>query len=407
MQQVGQAVPRRRVALYSHDTQGLGHIRRNISIASALIEANPDTDVLLLTGAPEATSLPLPANTEIVTLPTLHKDVSGSYRPKTFGLPLAAVLEVRGQIVAAALAAFQPDLFVVDKAVRGVHGELDTALRTLRSTHTKVVLGVRDVLDSPEVTVREWQAAGTTEAVRDYYDEVWVYGDPAVFDAAAAYAWPWPVRSKVSYTGYLADHRPDYVSRSEPTAPANGDLAAQPYVLCLVGGGQDGAALAEAFARSEFPAGHRGVLITGPYMSARARRTLDQISQERPELTVHGFSARTHEFIASASATVTMGGYNSVCELLAARCPALVVPRTVPRMEQAVRADALAQLGWVDSLYPNELTPARIGAWLARAVSGPRRVLRRIDLDGLVHLPALADALLNHRPLEVDHHAAV
>lgn len=406
MQQVGEGVPRRRVALYSHDTQGLGHIRRNIAIASALIAANPHTDVLLLTGAPEATALPLPANTEIVTLPTLHKDLSGSYRPKTFGLDLEAVLEVRGQIVAAALAAFQPDLFVVDKAVRGVHGELDTALRLLRGTPTKVVLGVRDVLDSPEVTVREWAAAGTTEAVRDYYDEVWVYGDPAVFDAAAAYAWPWPVRSKVSYTGYLADHRPDYTG-NEATARGPGDLPGQPFVLCLVGGGQDGIALAEAFARSEFPAGHRGVLITGPYMTAAGRAALDQIAQERPELTVHGFTARTHEFIGSAAATVTMGGYNSVCELLAARCPALVVPRTVPRMEQAVRADALSQLGWVDSLHPSELTPARIGRWLARATTGPRRVLRRIDLDGLVHLPALADALLNHRPLEVDHHAAV
>ena len=406
MQQVGEEVPRRRVALYSHDTQGLGHIRRNISIASALVEANPDTDVLLLTGAPEAASLPLPANTEIVTLPTLHKDVSGSYRPRTLGLPLEAVLEVRGQIVAAALAAFQPDLFVVDKAVRGVHGELDTALRTLRGTPAKVVLGVRDVLDSPEVTVREWDAAGTTEAVRDYYDEVWVYGDPAVFDAAAAYAWPWPVRRKVTYTGYLADHRPDYTGAAAG-ATGQENLPAEPYVLCLVGGGQDGAALAEAFARSEFPVGHRGVLITGPYMTASHRHALDQIARERPELTVHGFTARTHAFIASAAATVTMGGYNSICELLAARCPALVVPRTVPRMEQAVRADALSQLGWVDSLHPGELAPSRIGAWLARAVSGPRRVLRRIDLDGLVHLPELADALLNHRPLEVDHHAAV
>lgn len=407
MQQLGEGVPRRRVALYSHDTQGLGHIRRNISIASALIEANPDTDVLLLTGAPEATSLPLPVNTEVVTLPALHKDASGSYRPRTLGLPLEEVLEVRGQIVAAALAAFRPDLFVVDKAARGVHGELDTALRTLRSTGTKVVLGVRDVLDSPEVTVREWQAAGTTEAVRDYYDEVWVYGDPLVFDAATAYEWPWPVRSKVTYTGYLADHRPDYTGSESGGGRRRDDLPTGPYVLCLVGGGQDGAALAEAFARSEFPAGHQGVLITGPYMTASRRRALDQIARQRPDLTVIGFTARTDEFIASAAATVTMGGYNSVCELLAARCPALVVPRIIPRMEQAVRADALSQLGWIDSLHPEELAPAPISAWLARAVSGPRRVLHRIDLDGLVHLPALADALLNHRPLEVEHHAAV
>ena len=34
--------PRRRVALYSHDTQGLGHVRRNIEIAAALVRLLPD-----------------------------------------------------------------------------------------------------------------------------------------------------------------------------------------------------------------------------------------------------------------------------------------------------------------------------------------------------------------------------
>src|SRR5690625_3701304 len=264
-----QTAPRRRIALYSHDTQGLGHVRRNISIASALVEANPATDVLLLTGAPEAAALPLPANTEIITLPTLHKDVTGSYRPKILGLPLAELLRVRGQVVAAALDAFAPDLFVVDKAVRGVHGELDRALRALRGTSTTVVLGLRDVLDSPAATVQEWQATGTTATIRDYYDEVWVYGDPEVFDAAGAYDWPWSVRRKLVYTGYLADHRPDYLPphhhpRGEPSPRI---VPEEPYVLCLVGGGQDGAALAEAFAASPLPTGHHGVLVTWPYMS--------------------------------------------------------------------------------------------------------------------------------------------
>jgi len=404
-----QTAPRRRIALYSHDTQGLGHVRRNIAIASALVEAHPATDVLLLTGAPEAAALPLPANTEVVTLPTLHKDVSGGYRPKTLGMGLPALLELRGQIVAAALAAFDPDLFVVDKAVRGVHGELDTALRRLQGTGTRVVLGLRDVLDAPAATVREWQATGSTETIRDYYDEVWVYGDPEVFDPAAAYDWPWSVRSKLVYTGYLADHRPDYLPpRSHPDRAADRWLVpAEPYVLCLVGGGQDGAGLAEAFARTDLPPGHRGVLVTGPYMSQEQRRHLEEIARTRTALTVHGFTPRAHELIAGAAAAVTMGGYNSVCELLAARCPALVVPRTVPRMEQAVRAEALTRLGWVDTLPPAELGPVRIAAWLDRAVTCPRGGLGRIDLDGLVHLCQRTDALLTPYLVEADHHAAV
>ncbi len=418
MQQLTEQGARRRVALYSHDTQGLGHIRRNISIASALVESRPDTDILLLTGAPEATSLPLPANTEVVTLPTLHKDIRGEYSPRVLGGSLEELIHLRGQIIAAAVTAFQPDIFVVDKVARGVRGELDPILRVLRGGGTKVVLGLRDVLDSPGVTVQEWQADRTVETVRDLYDEVWVYGDPAVFDAVAAYAMPWPMRSKVVYTGYLADRRPGFAPRTSDSPAADTEAQdappAEPYVLCLVGGGQDGSAVADVFVDATFPEGHRGVLITGPYMTPQQRRRLARAARDRSDLIVLGFTSRAHEFIAGATATVTMGGYNSVCELLAARCPALVVPRVVPRMEQALRADALSRLGWVDSIWPHELAPGRIGDWLERAVAsaentsnGRHRDRRPIDLDGLAHIPLLAEALLNDHLLEVHDHAAV
>lgn len=74
----------RRLALYSHDTQGLGHVRRNSVVAAALVAKHPDTDVLLLTGAPEATALPLPPRTEVITVPSLHKNRAGDYSARKF-----------------------------------------------------------------------------------------------------------------------------------------------------------------------------------------------------------------------------------------------------------------------------------------------------------------------------------
>lgn len=394
----------RRVALYSHDTQGLGHVRRNIAVASALAAASPGTDVLLLTGSPEATSLPLPSNTDVVTLPTLHKDVAGSYRARTLRVPLHEIVRLRGRIVAAAVAGFRPDLFVADKVARGLHGELDATLRALRDAGARVVLGLRDVLDAPAVTRREWRDERTAETVRDHYDEVWVYGDPAVYDAAARYRWPWAVRRKVVYTGYLADGRP--ARGPAGPCPAGEGPPAQPFVLCLVGGGQDGAALAAAFARCVLPPGHTGVLLGGPYLDPERHAQLVRAARDRPGLTVHGFTPRADEFVAAAAATVTMGGYNSVCELLAARRPALVVPRVTPRLEQALRAEALARHGWVDTLWPGGLTPERLGTWLADAVRSPQRRRRPIDLDGLTRIPVLAARLLDPGPREAGDHAA-
>ena len=109
---------------YSHDTVGLGHIRRNIALAAALVRANFLTDVLLLTGNPEAAALRRPANTDIITLPTVAKDSSGDYCSRSLRLALNHVLDMRAAVIQAAVLSFRPDLLVVDKVPLGVGQEL-------------------------------------------------------------------------------------------------------------------------------------------------------------------------------------------------------------------------------------------------------------------------------------------
>ncbi|TDE94772.1 glycosyl transferase family 28 [Occultella glacieicola] len=385
---------RRRIALYSHDTQGLGHIRRNIELAAALVDADADTDVLLLTGAPEATALPLPANTEVLTLPTVAKDSDGGYGARVFDLSLAEVLELRSRIIAAALTSFTPDLFIVDKVARGLGGELDRTLRTLRGNgRTRVVLGLRDVLDSPDVTRREWRDANTTSVLLASYDQVWVYGDAGVYDLVAEYRLPGPVARMTHFTGYLGHGRGRTVGARPRRDTSAVGVPADPYVLCMVGGGQDGSDLARAFTHTPLPAGHRGVLVTGPYMDAATRTEVHRAAADRDDLSVHEFVTDAVDLVRGARAMVTMGGYNTVCEVLASARPALVVPRERPRMEQAIRADRLAGSGYLDTMRAHRADPERLGEWLAEAVHrGPRP--HPIDLDGLSSVPALARRLL-------------
>jgi len=393
--------PSRRIALYSHDTQGLGHIRRNIVLAAALVAADPRTDVLLLTGAPEATSLPLPPNTDIVTLPTIHKGVDGHYAARALSSPLPQLLALRSSILEASLTAFAPDLLVVDKVARGVDGELDAALHALRGTDTRVVLGLREILDSPSVTQREWASAETTETVRDYYDAIWVYGDRAVYDLVAECEMPDEVSSKVAYTGYLGNDRgTGTMLGTSPTRDAPPSAEQPPterYVLCLVGGGQDGLELADAFVRAPLPAGHSGIVLTGPYMNADGRAALLRTAAREPAMRVLEFVPDAERFISVAAAVVSMAGYNSVCELLAAGCRALLVPRTEPRTEQAIRARSLQRLGLVDVIEPDFAGPAQLGAWTADAVLAGPPLRSRINLDGLARVAILAEALLADR----------
>ena len=388
------ASDRRRVALYSHDTMGVGHVRRNLLIAQALVGPPASTTVLLIAGAKEATAFALPTGADCLTLPALYKTPDGAYQSRALGLSLPELVGLRARAITAALRAFDPDVLVVDKEPRGAVSELGPALRALKARgRTRCVLGLRDVLDDPAAVRREWAAAANEEAVRDYYEAVWVYGDPAVYDVVAECDLGPAVGAKATYTGYL-----DPCARLAAVPGGDDpDLPLGRFALCTVGGGQDGARVAEAFAAARRSPGLGAVVVTGPYMPADARDRLHRCAAADPGLRVREFVPEPCRLLCRADRVVTMGGYNTVCEVLAFKKPALVVPRVVPRREQLIRAERLRDLGLLDVLHPDAVTPTAVARWLAADAPAPDR--RRIDLDGLRRLPALVDDLLANAPL--------
>ena len=351
--------PRHRVALYSHDTMGLGHTRRNMLIAEVLARSPLNADVLLITGSRTASHFPMPAGVDCVTLPALHKDAAGSYSAKTLDLPTNEITHLRSTLIGAALTSFSPDVLIVDKVPAGALGELRAVLPRLSQRGVKLVLGVRDILDDPESVRADWATPPNVQLIGEVYDEVWVYGDPNVYDLATDCAFPPTITERLHYLGFLDPRERSAAALEQPSSPG-------PYSLCMVGGGQDGAALAEAFARATYPEGQRGVLVTGPHMPGEVQDQLYDIAAARDDLSVHGFLPEPATLIAEAAQVVTMGGYNSVTEVLAWNVPALIVPRTVPRTEQLMRAEQLSRLRLCDMLHPNALAPAALGEWLAR-----------------------------------------
>lgn len=391
------AVPeaRRRIALYSHDTVGLGHCRRNLAIASALIAGPVPVDVLLITGSRELTAFAVPPGIDCVVLPGLAKR-DGAYGARTLGASLAEMIALRASIIDATLAIFDPDVLIVDKVARGACGELVPALRHLRAGgHTRVVLGLRDVLDTPPVAIREWRVSRTTEAVVELYDAVWVYGDKPLYDLVTEYHLPPAVADLVTFTGYLGHGRPRVQPR-DPAAAAS--LPEPPYALCLVGGGQDGVVVAEAFAAARLPDGTRGLIVTGPYMKDGDRDRVRARVADHPGMAMVDFVDDCEGLVAGAQAIVTMGGYNTICEVLAAGKRPLVVPRVHPRTEQLVRAERLEARGLVDVCHPDAVTAEVLGAWLAggggtEPPSGPS-----VDLNGLARITDLVEQLLGSGP---------
>jgi predicted glycosyltransferase len=393
-----------RVALYSHDTMGLGHMRRNLLIARSLMGCTSPPVILMVAGAREAGALTLPPGVDCLTLPSLGKDVEGRTCCRNLDLELSALLALRSKTIAAALDAFEPDVLIVDKVPRGAGCELDASLEGIRSGGlTRCVLGLRDVLDDPETVRREWNEACTDDRIDTYYDAVWVYGDPVVYDPVREYGFSPAVAGKVRYTGYLDQRWRLHASGSDEDALARLGLPDGPLILCQLGGGQDGGALAEAFVRARLPENANGVLLAGPYLPADVRERILQQTANRPRFRVLEFVTEPSRLLACADRVIAMGGYNTVCELLSYQKTSLIVPRIHPRREQIIRAERLRNLGLIDMLHPDDLTADALSEWLCRNRPAPPPVQSLFNWNGLANLPRLLDELLAAPPWKVRH----
>ncbi|MGB3199441.1 MAG: glycosyltransferase [Nodosilinea sp.] len=391
---------RARIVLYSHDTMGLGHKRRNLLIAQALGAADLDVDILLISGMGEASVVPTPTGVDTLTLPALYKRPDGQYQARRLSLSLEEVVTLRSQLILAAIQNFQPDLLIVDNVPRGAVRELDATLEYIRHhLPTHCVLGLRDVLDAPAAVRRDWQRAETLTALRRYYDTIWVYGDSSIYDCRREYRFPADVAAKVRPLGYLDPRTRQASAAAQAEVKQLGLPAHRRLVLCQVGGGQDGFTLAAAFARAAFPADVVGVLLTGPFMPAEAQQQLRALAQDNPRLRLVDYLIEPTLLLAQASQVVAMGGYNTTCEILAYQKPALVVPRLSPRQEQWIRAKRLHRHGLIDLLHPAELSPEALTAWLQRPVP-PRPAQSDLNLGGLKNLVVEVQRLmlLTHLP---------
>ncbi|MEM6371679.1 MAG: hypothetical protein AAF727_02730 [Pseudomonadota bacterium] len=371
----------RRVVLYSHDTFGLGHLRRSRALASALTQSGTVGSAIILTGSPVAGRFTFPRAVDHVRLPGVKKLADGSYVSQTSGMDIEATTNLRAGLINSTIAEYEPDLLIVDKEPTGFRGELLTTLETLsRTGRTRIVLGLRDVLDEPEVLAREWDRKGALDAAEKYYDELWVYGPRSVYDPTHGLPLSDGARARTHWTGYL---------RRAIIDPA--DVPETPYILITPGGGGDGEAMVDlvlkAYEQDPDLRPH-AVLVYGPFLSGETRDAFEtRVAALEGRVTATGFDSRIESLFAGAQGVICMGGYNTFCEVLSFDQRAVIVPRTKPRLEQWIRAHRAEELGLVRNLdeFRDGLTAEAMIAAIRALPAQPRPSEAGADglLDGL------------------------
>jgi predicted glycosyltransferase len=221
------------------------------------------------------------------------------------------------------------------------------------------------------------------------------------------YRFPPSIASKIRFVGYLDQRtRVRFAGGQTPDFPETGLLPQGRLMLCLLGGGQDGDRLAEAFAEAKFPEDAYGVIVTGPFMSAQTQKRVLERSAANPRLRVLSFIKEPTMLVERAERVIAMGGYNTVCEVLSFKKPSLIVPRTKPRREQIIRAQRLKELGLIDLLEGEHLTPSALTAWMALDLP-PLQTEIKLNLGGLDRLPELADEVLGRAQRKTEKEKAI
>ena len=371
-----------RILMYSHDTFGLGHLRRCRTIAHSIVEHFKGVSVLIISGSQIAGAFDFKARVDFVKIPSVIKLYNGEYDSIGEYIDIEEILEMRKLIIQRTAEAFNPDIFIVDKEPMGLKGELEPTLEMFKETKTQAVLGLRDVMDSPKLLKKEWTQQKMLEKIDNYYDAVWIYGPEHFWNPLKGFDVPKSLSDKLRYVGFL--------DRENQSVPSNeGHALPEKYILVTAGGGGDGIAIMEQVLAAreydpqiDFPV----VMVLGPFMKSDSRDRLRLRASRLANVTLIDFESRMEVLMQNAVALVGMCGYNTFCEVLSFDKKALFVPRTKPRQEQYIRAKRASEIGLSTMLTPEEAAIPSVMAEALRNLPNlklPSESLAAHDMAGL------------------------
>ena len=377
---------------YSHDTYGLGHLRRTLALANFFRSRRPYSQ-LIVTGSPVAHRFPLPGGADYIKLPSVVKVGAGTYESRSLSLSFRAIRDLRRDLLLGAARHFRPRALLVDNVPGGLKGELRPVLRFLKSTSCRLVLGLRDIIDDAERVRSTWGEDGSYDLLDEAYDRILVYGARDVYDPVVEYDFSQEAAEKTHFTGYIG-REPGIQSREQIRSALG--LGAEPLVLVMAGGGEDGYELLstclEAMRLRGDSSSFQCLLIGGPFLPADRLREVRERARGRCVGFID-FLEDVTSYVGAADAIVSMGGYNSVCELLSLQKPGLIVPRVTPRREQLIRAEALSRRGCLRMVHPTEITPRGLCTEIERLLD-ERPLPAALPLTGLPVASAVLEDVL-------------
>ena len=361
-----------RVLFYCHNAVGLGHIARTSAIANALKALAPETDTLVVTGAVSVELLR--KDIEYVKLPSARLVPSGGHftpQAARLSIPFTELVTWRSALINTTVAQFRPDVMLVDHNPAGFYHELDATIEhcARESTRPRLVLGLRGVafgsIDGADLfsTYRRY--------LETVYDYLVVYTDPVVLPLNI----PPALVPKTMYSGYVTRVSIPVVRSSRWPA----------QMIVSAGSGSVGYTLLSTvldIAPDLLSCGWEILVALGPMMPPEQAKALSaRAALLGSGLEVVPFLPNLPDRLVSADLFVGRAGYNTLADVMAARCRALVIPYEVDMGDQLQHARAVECAGQVSVLRERDLTAEALLVAIETAAQGPLPT-QQVDTSG-------------------------
>jgi len=377
-----------RVAMYWHNGKSLGHTAETAKIAHALTAGVPHLSLAGITGAYRGLDL-LPAAMDVVKLPSYADyDLSeGPHAAARQGLTVEGLFALRTELIEVFLRHYAPDVLLVNHLPYGAARELAPALS--RAQPGGRVLSLRGVLFDRDTTNEKYFGEAATRWIAEHFDAIYVHTDPQVFRLEDYYTVPDVLRERIRYLGYLAG---DPGTDRNTARLTLGIEPGERLVVASMGGGQGTLPIWLAVmaaldsVRSRFD---RAVLVTGPYLEPGHAAALSARTADKDWLELRDYVSDLPAWMAASDLFVGAAGSNTLGEILAARCNAVVIPRQVAEPEQRIHARLLAGRHLVRMCDLPAVLSGSLAHVLAEAIDDPLAPGIAVALNGARRYPQL------------------
>lgn len=404
-----------KIVHYCQHVLGMGHFFRSLEIDKALCEH----DVTLVTGGtPVEISLPPHVHHEM--LPPLMMDANfsqffcGENSDHSPEITIEQIKQKRAAKLHTLLEKIRPDIFLVELFPFGRKQFSFELLPVLKHGARGDFGPMRSLCSLRDILVEKSNQFAFEKRVlsllNPLFHGVLVHTDPNVITLEETFSRVQDITIPILNTGYISP-QPSLELRQASCEHAQKNKtqirqniwrqvgtkspppSEVPLIIASAGSGSVGYSLLSktiaASANLQKSIEHTLVAFTGPFMTQDEKDAIRQEAVAHPHIFVTEFAENFVTILAAADLSISMGGYNTTMNLLAAGTFGLVLPFDQNR-EQRMRSERLAKLGALEVLSQEDLSPKSFAQKIMKSLSTPSTP-HAIDIHGAPQSAALIE----------------